>query len=746
MLKAAIGIVLYAEPFTHVYGVQETIELDDKPTYTAIALGSYGNSISGVQIQHAYNPGDTVIFIYEDSFLDPRTHIAYIVANAPTNTQLEKRIEDYVSASAWDGGNLSALNLGVFSALRTILSRPDLQIRINAGHGSKDMLPGDHEAAGELVSEIIGDYLAGFRSNCAEILVSGIDRRLILHSLLRTESTISSSNDIAIVGRSTIRTNKSVGNIDQAFYNQVQETDAGITPKNNPVDPVYRNVSIYGDVIYGKHKATLSYDGKSVLYKDFEANDGSKTMLSAKGFRIGRVGGLTTTEYHGERLNTNQYDPEPDTTSIEYPIPGIVAGDDWGLIGNDDLLGGNIYPEDFVAENATGFADLSKIEIDDPQLPGEKLEITPGKSDIHFRDDGSILITDAWGSYLLMSHGNIEIHARNNLFTVASRDHLAFAGGTKVDFAERNIEQQANNGSIKILAGDRLALQSENNTVIESKQKLNLIAKETSLDSLNITVTCRDTDVPGSVSGKGSFKLLVPDGSVNISADNNTIFGTSSVALVTKDKTALGLGSTVKMNGNLELNGGLTVFRNETEYTLVDPKSGELIANNIAYGNGLSIVNTVGDIRAEGFITSNKGVTANGQISGKAICKQNAGREEHLGRCGDVSQSTKISATAANVTVKNTGAASEPTDIEDVTFKFDTVSKACQYQLPPHATKGGSDSFENDGYKDKNNNPSYIYPGDGFWTGDGICIDGTKELYGFEDLPAAKPNDQKKGS
>lgn len=745
MTKITLGIavVKVANPYTHIYGIEPITTWEGMPLITAMAIGSRGNSPYGVQTQQAYSVGDTVLFAYQDwESYGSVTIFGYILGVVPLNTQVITDSSDIVDAALIEG---NSLNYSVCKAFETLeqnamLSTSPLR---NNGHGLADMLPGDSEASGELVTLYNSDYISGLFTNGAKLMVSGIDRRIISRSLLKTESTICGNSDLAIVGRSVINTRQFVGNIDQAFYNQIEETKDGVKIRENAPKPIYRSFEIAGDAVYGRQHALLSHDGQSVLYRDFEANNGTKTVFSATGLRIGRASGIGMIEYTGGRLNDKTYDPSPDETAIAFPVPGIVSGDDWGLIGNPQLLGADNYPNTFVPEDKYGYDDLAKIDIDDPQQPNGKISVAKGKSDIFFRDDGSILLTDAWGSYILLSHGNIELHARNNLFTVASRDHLSFSGGTHVTFAERNIEEQALSGSVKINAGDRLALQSDKGTVIESKTGLNLIGKTIAADGLNITVTCRDTDKPGMVAGGGSFKLLVPDGDVAVSSKSGVVYA-DAINVVT-DTAAVGIGSNISVYGDTFIHGGLATTRHSAKCKVINPATGAVEQKNITGGVGTSITNTIGDIRAEGFVTSNKGVAAKGLIAGTQVCAQSQGDDGRVKKCHNVEQQTKIQIPKETDNNIDTVKDSAPTTLEKVSFKFDTESASCAYVLPTEPVSETNNTFKNDGTADKNNEKGYIYPGRRFWTTDGLISETTHSTDGFKTLAAARANDKKKG-
>lgn len=737
-VEISIGLVCCADPYRNTYAIQDWNNLQGERPLPAIALGSIPRFATGVQKKITYSVGDTVVYIKPEDPLKWCTFTTLIILGKLSTNPIPaldfQRTPDKDPAN-----NLAYTNFKGFDSLDTTFG-----VAPNDwsawGHGSIDLLPGEYEEAGALVSFSVKDYLAGFYGTATKLYVSGMDRRIVERSMLRSESTISSDSDIAIVGRSTITTNKSVGNIDQAFYGQLEETEQGIKPKEDPEPTVYRFVEQYGDALYGKQQTLLSEDGSTPLFRERTANDGTKTILSASGLQIGRLGGIVSTMYVGKRHNKNEYEYAEVEDGLVDPL-SYLEGDDWERRYDKELIEGNIFPTSFVESGNAEYEELPYVELSDTQQPEGSVSVTKGKNLIDFRKDGSVAIYDAWGSYILLSHGNIEFHAMNDLIGISSRDTLNFAGGHRTDFAMQNISQQSSDGDIRVLAGKCWQVQSTERSVVESNGTVQLMGKkEARIDALDIYITCRNTESK-ELSGKGSLRILVPDGQLLMTGKYTSVNGES--VGITGSKSAISLTNSetpLVIAGNLTVNGGIICQQSTLSVARLG-FDGKVNTNPIGPGNRANIENTIGSIRAKTELTAGGGIYTVGPVVGGQVCQWSAGEKEYVKKyAGGGDANKKVSDfTTANMPQAQTLVEYIPTDVIETGFTLNTDdANTCirvTHKLPvDNATSVGRPEYK--GAK----STQYIYPGRTFWISNGVLDETTNEWYGFSKLPVTKTN------
>ena len=131
------------------------------------------------------------------------------------------------------------------------------------------------------------------------------------------------------------------------------------------------------------------------------------------------------------------------------------------------------------------------------------------------------------------------------------------------------------------------------------------------------------------VVGGGSFKLLAPDGNVNVSGNFICLSGTNGVNIVGTN-AGIGLNNTITIAGDVLLNGGLCTGSNTTNFTIVDPRLDEPTSKPVAAGAFMHIVNNVGSIKANMQVTAQWGIYTTGQVIGGDIGRIGEGDEQHV--------------------------------------------------------------------------------------------------------------------
>lgn len=770
-----IGVVVVVDPYNHVYGITPYPTMRNVPPIPAIALGARGNTRRGVQLQTSYYVGDVVLYIEQLNLVtDPVSKLAFIVGAAQPELLEPVNPEDLVSASRWDGDNLDEQLVPLFRALETRAGLNDSPPYMT-GHGGIDMPPGAYEASGKLISLIADDYFAGIRATCAEILVSGMDRRIIERSMLRTISTLNTLDDTAILNTSTITTHKACGNVNDAWYNYVDEDDNEIKTKDgkgsandnklsarptgdseSSDEPTvaYRDITQSGDILYGEHRVILSEDHKTPLYTDFLGLDGTRKIFSATRTIIGKRAGLKSIGYQGERLNVDESlnDKYPDTTNLDNPLT-MSASTDWWVYPEKLDLDLNGYPDSFVNGDLGEYADKKPQVITDSLVEDKAIPLMPGCGYIEFQDDGGIKILDAWGSYILMSHGNVEIHAMNNLFMLSARDTLSFAGANRTDYANEDISIQAYNGDLRIKGGKYLRMRAgntdaEGSIVLEAPDSIDILSATTNIQSLEVSITCENPLTKGSNLG-GVFQVLAPTGSINLTADS--IRQNASTISLTSDtgKKALVINSMVTVVGDIMLHGGLHSWRNNPTVTIMNRRGESTSLTCICgtYGrwtNEMEGIHVVGGVRAVQDVISTMSV-----VGGNVLTLHKQKELVQAQNPGTLGASVRNFSNERKPNTSNTEpvVTADVQDIEDKYFTFGKPSQACTYRLVTKLPSGNTNP--NRGFKPaggKATGEEYIYPGIEFWRSNGVMnysVNPEGVPQGFITIPSANDNKKK---
>lgn len=748
-----LGTIITIDPYTHTYLVQDYLQqIDPKngswalPTVRAIPIGARGNTLSGVQFQESYQIGDTVLYIRETSG-EKSTLLGFILGVVTPALMDVNSTETRVAATTWDGQNLNSSLFQLFDQLEQTAGVS--RVPTNVGHTGIDMLPGSYEIVGKLVAFNFSDYYASLRATCAEISVNGIERRLVLQSMLRTESTVNTLTDTAILNQSTIDTKKWCGNVRAAWYDCLKEDKEQLTIIED-AKPQYRLVEQSGDILYGKHTTLLDQGGKTPLYTEYLGLDGTKKLLSASRLVIGKYPGVTATEYVGKRLAVESHDDEdPSPENLANPLENLDTKDEevWTTYANTEFIENGGYPEGFLDTDEGEYPDFDEVTLKDDLREEKEIKLFTGNSYIEFQDDGSIKLTDAWGSFILLSHGNIELHAVNNLFAVSGRDTLCFAGGNRTDFAKQNIEAQAFKGSYKVASKESLQICSEGSLTVESRKKLYITASASEIASLNVTCRCINPLEPES-KASGNFQVISENGSIDFIGRQ---FRSNALYIsLTSDKLnqafVLG-GRTPLVVGNLDVRGGiwssgenikLTVPRQETDKTLADKLFVAPASTNW--------INSAGDIIAtSGRLRVKEGVFTTGNICGKTVCDTRGGRKKYVGNASASSLSTLCTTSLPlnSVSSQDITISSAPNRSEyEFTFNIEGGAVALYRLVNPVPERNGNTEAYN-GLKTLSKNVSFIYPGEDFWTVNGIAdftdIDeeGEPKVYGFAKVPTA---------
>lgn len=94
-----------------------------------------------------------------------------------------------------------------------------------------------------------------------------------------------------------------------------------------------------------------------------------------------------------------------------------------------------------------------------PVTPQEELVVTPGAAPVKFYStsagidvmpDGSITITDAWGSQIIMTGGNIVLSCPGDIYRLPGRNDVVLAPGDAIIRAKNDVDVSAGHGDVRI--------------------------------------------------------------------------------------------------------------------------------------------------------------------------------------------------------------------------------------------------------------------------------------------------------
>lgn len=130
---------------------------------------------------------------------------------------------------------------------------------------------------------------------------------------------------------------------------------------------------------------------------------------------------------------------------------------DWHLPEEEDTPLAGAYEPPPLDEGAAKFAlpppPSARLKVDERY--GD-VEYHLGESGLHFLEDGSVVIRDAWGSSLVLSQGHIYLDPALDLHVRAGRNVVAWAGRDLHLRARENVEAAASTGSLRLKAESNL--------------------------------------------------------------------------------------------------------------------------------------------------------------------------------------------------------------------------------------------------------------------------------------------------
>ncbi len=236
-------------------------------------------------------------------------------------------------------------------------------------------------------------------------------------------------------------------------------------------------------------------------------------------------------------------------------------------------------------------SDYKNVEIKDTNHTHTRSTV-PSTSLLDVREDGSIIIRDAWGSEIRMINGDIQISAANKIIMIADTDYLSFCGGVTAFKSGAGVQLKTDFGHIDMASGKEVNIVANNN--------INIVG---------------DTDV-----------TVAAVGDVMVSTGKNYLLSTTGAAIISVATDYLVESSTVNVIGDYDctITTGTALLRVASGvvdvaaarfniHSDVEISGEEYTAGDFPTGN-LTLMTGSGGLRVGGTVTVDSGLIVNDHI------------------------------------------------------------------------------------------------------------------------------------
>lgn len=545
---------------------------------------------------------------------------------------------------------------------------------------------GDYVIAGSKSVLSIDNYGITIQTNNARTTYSSITDTITEQAFLKHSKTATEVHDNYIIGTDILSVSKQSYNIYDSYFNCYDVKDNKLVPNN--VAPLYRSQTFKGELVEGEHRFIYSHasDAKEQLplFHEHIGLDGSLTIEGAKGVHLKKTVNMPSIVCEGERLQSK------DENTFKFIDAKKADNDIKSVKPNEASL------------------PLDDTGIDVAITKDKTTKLLKGEASLDVNEDGSICLRDAWGSYILLSEGNIQIHAANNLFIVPGRDCINISGGVHTIKAAKDIQMDATDGDILMSASDNAKINAN---------FLGLDAKTTAgIQSKNVLLKGSAIKLDGDTEG-GVIQIGNKNCTLTMAASNLTLWGTNTAALATERGCLSVTGNTVRVCGPMYVGGDLTLGVCKASITI------DGVTTNIDSTAG-SLRVTDGSLLVGGSIRSTDALIVKQVVAETVAAKESSNGKMYKVRhvpLDPIKNALDRVKSSKDITL-TTKSPDDWTDVwETLTFTFDKSSKACYYilkdELELQSTPIKAESIN---IKDET---SYIYPGEVFWASSGLCKD-----------------------
>lgn len=656
-----------------------------KPFFTSRKTENfiYLQQISGVAPftetwTHNINPQDTIISeVTQDSpqvasIYDIQTTVIALVPRSISNTptdQLVGFIIGKVSSPFFYKNNDNKTCIDniqdidtdqVFQKVNALnQTEPVLNVKDNFG---KDLIPGDYVQRGLQSYTLLDNGSYSFGTDLTRTYHSSITGEIFNTSMLQQEYTIYSDKTTYVIATDIFEINKYASNTHMAGFDCIDSTGAVVK------DPLYLYVEASSDLIEGRYYTQYQLDPtkenttKLPVYQKKVGTDGSYTVKSVKGIHLEH----TVTEAFDEiDCKGAHFKPYANSEDMTY-----TAGEE-------------IPQTDMFSKQTPYSAD-----------PEKKV------SAFDVGEDGSIILKDAWGSYIKLYRGNIQIHAANDLFITSNRDTLCFTGGTETHWAANGMHLDTSlEGDILMRAGKDCKVQASNWSVTSTNAYIN-----------SSGLSCIDGNTLMLGSNKDTTKIITIgnyDSQITTEAQRTNIVNSADVNLITPGSCLTLSGSHLcQIHADIELSGNIilllqekTITVNDTSYVYPAASGSVWVTTGGVYSNSL-IASCVGMMAP--YTIAETVASTSGQMGGV--------KEVPISKVRDMLLKLKKEK-ELTITIKSTTDQFDEL-LSTLPFKFTNIPGNCTYTLELSEDVGIPRNLITEG--------GYAYPGEGFWEANGL--------------------------
>lgn len=538
---------------------------------------------------------------------------------------------------------------------------------------TNDIIPGDYVQRSKQAYTLLDDISYTVGTDLTRTWHSAVTGEITNNCMLQQNYSVYSDSTSYIINESILKLDKYSGNPYDAGLDTVSITTTGLEAKTKPK---YSYVEAFGDIIDGNYRTR--YTKKDPSKKAVETTfiptwqehidmSGAYRLNSTKSIHIGLV-------------PTHENEDSPSFTAIDCTGTHFKPSMDSTVKLQPQML-----PE-FEASSAVA-----------PQEWEKSANNIVKQSGVFFEEDGSVLIRDAWGSYILMKGGNIQIHSENNTFITSNRDILVFSGGVESHVAPQGFQLESVNGDIIINTGAKVKFNSSdlhiNSTYLRVDNKAQVlfnspvitIGKETTT-----WLTIGSSKAPAIIDSYTAQYTLI---------GSSIVVGTDS-GLFNFSNNACELTASVRVGGN--------IIVGDTKYSV------KLDNDTRQYkGSGGSLYLCSGGITAAYGITSTTGSIVAPYIIGET-CASKSGIMAKVTNFSLDSNKTALAHTAQtstrNISIRTSKIADSLVKLTD---SKEYISQSCCYRAEPYEVMNGVAISVGaiDGY---------LYPGEPFWVSNGI--------------------------
>lgn len=549
------------------------------------------------------------------------------------------------------------------------------------GHLEKDVIPGDYVLRGNKTKFTMDNYALSVGTDNVYTTYSEATGVLLEKTRIKETQDILSKQQTFLIDDKSVVIRQESSDPRTSFLDCMKVSDDGKLIPDEKAQPYYTSVEAKGDLIDGTYKTLYNKAAETAqrypILQEHIGIDGTYTLNTVKSMKFSKSAQFAHVECSGPLFQNNK-----NTGLIYQHNPNTFTQT---LAKGSELQATDI---EFINKSVAERQKLAKNPEREEHLP---------EASIDFLEDGSIRLKDAWGSYILLSHGNIQIHAINNAFVVSGRDYIQVTGGTESHCANKDIQLQSTENDIIIHATKGIKQKSNTYTSTANAMELSSLVY-TSIQSPNCNI-CTDKN----------SQLTLGSDSANISIAANSYHAKAQgILAMTVGTTGFILqpGGQISNYGNVTVTGNLSLVNNKQKIKINDKKIPDL------YSSHGSIFVTTGGLYAKGIIGSSSCVWTKDLLAVSIVSKS-----------GDIGEYKRLSTEAIDkVVTRHKGkeqtelafnTPEKPTNY-DLSFSINTDKAFCQYIAESWELDGGTPLVLSPEY--------YIYPGKAFWTENGLSL------------------------